>query len=163
LTTAAVLLPLFPLPLATTARDPVPAFITSGAWRECVPEGGVLVPVPVPTPTDPDLMRWAAAANTAFAIPEGQFLGPYAANGRTSVGTYGRPTSALLTEVARTGHIPPITDEMRAQARRDLEFWRADCVALASVTYAAALHSTLEQLLGPGTPIAGTWTWKINR
>ncbi len=161
--TAAALLPLFPLPLATTDRDPVPAFITSGAWRECVPPGGVLVPVPLPTPTAPDQMRWAAAANAAFAIPEGQFLGPYAPGRRTSVGTYKQPTSALLAEVARTGLVPPITEEVQARARRDLEFWRADCVALAPVPHAAALRSTLELLLGPGTPIADVWTWKITR
>jgi hypothetical protein len=163
LAVAAALLPLFPLPLAATDRDPVPAFITSGAWRQCVPEGGVLVPVPLPTPYEPDTMRWAAAANAAFGIPEGFFLGPYGPNGRTSVGTWKQPTSALLADVAATGQVPVITDEMRAQARADLEFWRADCVALAHVRHGAALRSTLEQLLGPGTPIVDTWTWRVTR
>jgi hypothetical protein len=163
LAVAAVLLPLFPLPLPATDRDPVPAFITSGAWRECVPEGGVLVPVPLPTPYDPDPMRWAAAANVAFGLPEGFFLGAYGANGRASVGIWKRPTSALLADVAATGQVPEVTDEMRAQARADLEFWRADCVALAHVPHAAALRSTLEQLLGPGTPIVDTWTWRVPR
>jgi hypothetical protein len=163
LAVAAALVPLFPVPLATTDRDPVPAFITTGAWRQCVPEGGVLVPVPLPTPYEPDQMRWAAAANAAFGLPEGFFLGAYGANGRASVGTWKQPTSGLLTDVARTGQVPTITDEMRARARTDLEFWRADCVALAPVPNAAALRSTLEQLLGPGTPIVDTWTWRITR
>jgi len=163
LAVAAVLLPLFPLPLPATHRDPVPEFITSGAWRQCVPEGGVLVPVPLPTPYEPDQMRWAAAANTAFGLPEGFFLGAYGPYGRASVGTWKQPTSGLLTDVATTGLVPPITDEMRARARVDLEFWRADCVALAPVPNAEALRSTLEQLLGPGTPIADTWTWRITR
>jgi hypothetical protein len=160
---AAALLPLFPLPLVTTDRDPVPAFITTGAWRQCVPEGGVLVPVPLPTPYEPDTMRWAAAANAAFGLPEGFFLGPYGAYGRTSVGTYKQPTSGLLADVAATGQVPVITDEMRAQAQTDLAFWRADCVALAPGPHAAALRSTLEQLLGPGTPIVDTWTWRVER
>jgi hypothetical protein len=160
---AAALLPLFPVPLATTHRDPVPAFITSGAWRECVPEGGVLVPVPLPTPYEPDPMRWAAAANAAFGLPEGFFLADYGANGGASVGIWKRSTSALLATVAATGQVPPITDDMRASARADLDFWRADCVALAHVPNAVALRSTLEQLLGPGTPVADTWTWRITR
>jgi hypothetical protein len=163
LAVAAALLPLFPVPLPTTDRDPVPAFITTGAWRQCVPEGGVLVPVPLPTPYEPEQMRWAAEANAAFGLPEGFFLGAYGANGRASVGTYKQPTSGLLTDVANSGQVPLITDEMRARARIDLEFWRADCVALAPVPNAAALRSTLEQLLGPGTPIADTWTWRITR
>jgi hypothetical protein len=163
LAAAAALLPLFPAPLATTDRDPVPAFITTGAWRECVPESGVLVPVPLPTPYEPETMRWAAEANAAFALPEGFFLGDYGPEGRASVGTWKQPTSALLADVAATGQVPAVTDEMRAQARVDLAFWQADCVALAPVPHAAALRSTLEQLLGPGTPIVDTWTWRITR
>lgn len=163
LAVAAALLPLFPLPLPVTDRAPVPAFITTGAWRECVPEGGVLVPVPAPTPYDPEPMRWAAAANAAFGLPEGFFLGAYGPEGRASVGIWKRPTSALLADVAATGRVPAVTDEMRAQARTDLEFWRADCVALAHVPHAAALRTTLEQLLGPGVPVVDTWTWRIAR
>jgi hypothetical protein len=108
-------------------------------------------------------MRWAAEATAAFGLPEGFFLGAYGANGRASVGTYKQPTSGLLTDVAATGLVPVVTDEMRAQAHIDLDFWRADCVALVPGPNAAALRSTLEQLLGPGTPIADTWTWRITR
>jgi hypothetical protein len=160
---AVALLPLFPVPLAATGRDPLPAFITTGAWRQCVPEGGVLVPVPLPTPRQPEQMRWAAAANAAFAIPEGFFFGPYAPGGRASVGVYKQPTSRLLAGVAEAGVAGAITDRERAQARADLEHWRADCVAIAPVEREAELRSTLEQLLGPGTLIAGTWTWRVNR
>ena len=67
----AALLPTMPRVFATTDRAPVPEFITTGAWRQCAPEGGVIVPVPLPTPGKPDAMRWPAAANAAFAIPEG--------------------------------------------------------------------------------------------
>jgi hypothetical protein len=160
---AAALLPLFPVPLPTTDQAPVPAFITSGAWRQCAPEGGVLVPVPLPTPYEPDTMRWAAAADDGFAMPEGFFIGAYGPNGRASVGIYKQPTSGLLTDVAKTGVVPVITDATRQQAQKDLAFWHADCVALAHVPQQDALRSTLEQLLGPGTPILDTWTWKITR
>ena len=159
----AALLPMAPMPLEGTDRAPVPEFITSGAWRQCAPEGGVIVPVPLPTPLAPDPMRWAAAADAAFGIPEGFFLAPYGAQGRTSVGTYKQPTSALLDEVARTGTVPEINDTTRAQAQRDLEFWRADCVALAHGPNEVPLRTALESLLGPGKPIADTWTWRITR
>jgi hypothetical protein len=157
----AAMVPMAPMPLAGVDRAPVPEFITSGAWRQCAPEGGVIVPVPLPTPMQPDPMRWAAAAEAGFGMPEGFFLGPYGANGRTSVGTYKQPTSALLEDVARTGAIPEITQTTRAQAQRDLEFWGADCVALAHGPNEVQLRTTLEGLLGPGTAIADTWTWRI--
>jgi hypothetical protein len=121
----AALLPLTPAPLQTTYREPVPSFITTGAWRQCAPAGGVIVPVPLPTPTAPDSMRWAAAADAAFGLPEGFFIGNYGPGGRASVGTYKQPTSALLADVAKTGVVPEITDATRARAQTDLAFWRA--------------------------------------
>ena len=69
----AALLPIAPTPFPTTSRPPVPEFISSGQWRDCVQPGGVMVPVPLPTPKDPHAMRWAAAANAQFA-PAGGLL-----------------------------------------------------------------------------------------
>jgi len=159
----AAILPTMPMPLDTVYRDPVPTFISSGAWRECAPEGGVIVPVPLPTPQQPDVMRWPAQANAAFAIPEGFFIGPYGPEGRSSIGIYPRPTSLLLADVANTGQIPAIDANTIAQAKQDLAYWRADCVALAHVPAEPALRETLNQLLGPGQVIADTWTWKVTR
>jgi hypothetical protein len=163
LAVALTLLPVMPVPLQGTYRQPVPEFIASGAWRQCAPEGGVIVPVPLPTPRQPDLMRWPAEAGVAFAIPEGFFIGPHGPGGKSSIGTYPRSTSRLLASVAMTGEVPRINDAMQSQARADLIFWRADCVALAHVARETALRQTLERLIGPGTLIAGTWTWKITR
>jgi hypothetical protein len=150
-----------PAQLATTSRQPVPEFITSGAWKQCAPDGGVIVPVPLPTPQQPDAMRWPAAADVAFGIPEGFFIAPYGENGRSSIGIYPRPTSRLLADVAKTGKVPDVTPEMRTQAANDMTYWKANCVALAHVPNEAALRTTLEQLLGPGTSIKDTWTWKV--
>jgi hypothetical protein len=155
------LVPTLPKAMATSDRQPVPTFITSGAWRQCAPEGGVIVPVPLPTPGQPDAMRWPAAANAEFAIPEGFFIGPYGPDGKSSIGTYPRPLSQLLAAVAKTGQVPPIDDQTRAQARQDLGYWGADCVALAHVRNEEPLRTTLEQLLGAGQPVADTWTWRI--
>ena len=68
------------------------------------PDGGVLVPVPLPTPKEPGPMRWAAAADAAFAHAGGLLHRPVRPRtARAAMGTYKRPTSALLAEVARTG------------------------------------------------------------
>jgi len=155
------LVPTLPRPMATTDRDHVPDFIATGAWQECAPKGGVIVPVPLPTPRNPDLMRWPANAKAAFAIPEGFFIGPYGPGGKSSLGIYPRPTSSLLAEVAKSGTVPEIDDAVREQARQDLAYWRADCVALAKVPNEGPLRTTLEHILGPGQLIADTWTWRV--
>ncbi|SCL35683.1 hypothetical protein GA0074692_4156 [Micromonospora pallida] len=159
---AVALLPAAPAPLPTEDRPPVPEFVSAGHWRDCVRPGGVLVPVPAPTPKEPWPMRWAVAADAAFALPEGFFIGPYGRDGTAAMGTYKRPTSALLAEVARHGEQPVVTEEQRRQAARDIDFWRASCVVLAAdERHAASLRGTLEQLYGPATRVADAWTWRF--
>jgi hypothetical protein len=158
----AALLPISPVPMRTAGRPPVPEYFTAGHWRDCVRPGGVLVPVPLPTPKEPWPMRWGAAVNAEFAMPEGFFIGPYGARGRGSMGTYKQPTSAMLEEITKTGQVPPIDDNHRQQARADLVFWRASCVVLADGTpNSEALRTALEGLLGPGTRVADAWDWKV--
>ncbi|MFE0589636.1 hypothetical protein [Micromonospora echinospora] len=157
----AALLPAAPTPLATEDRPPVPEFITAGHWRDCVRPGGVLVPVPAPTPREPWPMRWAVAADAAFALPEGFFIGPYGRDGTAAMGTYKQPTSALLAEVARHGEQPVVSEGQRRQAARDAEFWNASCVVLAAnERHAESLRGTLEQLYGPATRVADAWIWR---
>jgi len=155
------LLPLLPTPLPASDRPPVPEFIAAGHWRECLEPGGVLVPVPLPTPGDPEPMRWAAAAEARFGLPQGFFIGPYAAGGRASLGTAPRPTSRLLARVASTGEVPAVGPADRVRAARDLAHWGADCVVLdPQQRHLGPLRRTLEQLLGPGERIAGAWVWR---
>lgn len=157
------LLPLFPGSLPAQQRDPVPEFISAGHWRQCVPEGGVLVPVPLPTPPRPEPMRWAAAANAEFALPQGFFIGPYGGGGTASMGIYPRPTSILLADVAATGRLPVLEEGHQIQARADLAYWGADCVAVApGQRYEQQLISMLNDLLGPGERIADTWVWRVS-
>ncbi|MBQ1074579.1 hypothetical protein KBX06_15590 [Micromonospora sp. C31] len=156
------LLPLLPTPLPTAERPPLPEFVTGGHWRQCVEPGGVLVPVPLATPKQPWPMRWATAADAAFGMPEGFFIGPYGRGGTAAMGTYPRPTSALLAEVARRGGLPVVDDRQRRQAAEDADFWGASCVALAVDTpHADSLRGTLEQLYGPATRLADAWTWRV--
>ncbi|HEY1180258.1 MAG TPA: hypothetical protein VGF17_29220, partial [Phytomonospora sp.] len=127
---AIALVPLFPTALPASPRMPIPDFIAGGQWRDCVPPGGVLVPVPPPTPGNPNTMRWAANANGAFGVPEGFFLGPYGKDGVTSMGTWSRGTARIWRDVWETGNVPAIDDEQRAKTREDLAAWKADCVVV---------------------------------
>ncbi|MFF0466640.1 hypothetical protein ACFYPX_04245 [Micromonospora zamorensis] len=162
LAVGAALLPIFPTPLPTAARPAVPEFVSGGHWRQCVRPGGVLVPVPLPTPKEPWPMRWATAADAAFGLPEGFFIGPYGRGGTAAMGTFKQPTSALLADVARRGDQPAIGDEQRRQAARDAEFWGASCIALADdAPHVESLRATLEQLYGPATRIADAWIWRV--
>ncbi|MGN9774246.1 hypothetical protein ACTMS0_00480 [Micromonospora sp. H33] len=156
------LLPLFPLPLPTAARPAVPEFITAGHWRQCVPSGGVLVPVPLATPREPWPMRWATAADAEFGMPEGFFIGPYGRNGSAAMGAARRPTAVLLDQVWKRGLQPVVEEEQRRQAARDADFWGASCVVLTVDTrHADGLRGTLERLYGPSTRIADAWIWRV--
>jgi hypothetical protein len=156
------LLPAVPAALPTEHRAPAPVFFAEGHWRRCVPPGGVLVPVPLPTPKEPWTMRWPAAAEAAFGVPEGFFIGPYGRNGTASMGIYPRPTSRLLAEIGRTGRVPVIGPEQRAGARRDVAYWKASCVVLVPTTaHTRPLLLALEALFGPATVVADAYTWQV--
>jgi hypothetical protein len=158
----AALVPLAPAPLPVQERTPAPRFFTEGYWRGCVRPGGVLVPVPIPDGGDANTMRWAAAANAEFGIPQGWFIGPYAAGGRASVGIYPRATASLLNEVAKTGQARQITETERSTAATDIAYWGASCVALAADhQHVDALKSTVDGLFGPGERVADVWIWRV--
>jgi hypothetical protein len=160
------LVPIAPRPLATHDRAPVPKFFTGGYWRSCVRPGGVLVPVPLPDALDPDAMRWAAAADDSFAIPQGFFIGPYADNGQASVGIFPRSTSQLLDRVNKSGVAADVTDDDRTRAREDVAYWHASCVVLAHRDPAdsdseQALRATLDGLFGTGDQVADVYVWHV--
>ncbi|WP_231921235.1 hypothetical protein [Micromonospora auratinigra] len=163
LAVGAALLSVLPAPLPTVDRPALPEFVSGGHWRQCVRPGGVLVPVPPATPGEPWPMRWGTAANAAFGMPEGFFIGPYGRDGSAVMGTYKRPTSALLADVAKRGVAPAIGDQQRRQAARDVAFWDASCVAVTDdAPHAQTLRRTLEQLFArPGTRVADAWTWRF--
>ncbi|NJC70259.1 hypothetical protein HC031_11130 [Planosporangium thailandense] len=158
---ALALLPIAPKPLPVADRAPVPRFVTTGHWRDCVRPGGVLVPVPLPNPGNADKMRWPAAADDAFAIPEGFFIAPYAAGGQASIGIYSRPTSQLFNEVERSGAVPEITPDDQARARDDVAYWHASCLVVADhdQPHAAELRRTVEALFGPGRHVDDVTVW----
>lgn len=155
------LLPLVPMRLPTEDRPPVPRFYAEGHWRQCADEGDVIVPVPLPTPPEPGPMRYATSQQVAFGLPEGFFIGPYGRKGRATIGTWKRPTSALLAEVAKTGKVPQISDNMKAQARTDLARWKATCIVLTEHPRDTQLRLTLEELFGPGRRVVDAVIWPL--
>lgn len=127
---AAALIPVLPLPLAVRERAPVPAFITSGAWKGYVKEGEALVPVPLPDPGQADALHWQVESDFGFRLAGGYFNGPW---GPDRIGIYGatpRHLSNLLRDVRYGAQPPAITPQWREQARQDLEFWKAGAVVL---------------------------------
>lgn len=162
------LLPLVPPPLPVTARAPVPHFFTSGHWRGYVRPGTTLVPAPPTSDVYPDGQRWQAATGFGFAIPAGFFLGPGGPDGRGRIGPSPRPTAQLLRIVARDGDVLQITGGDRAQARRDLAYWRGSVVVLADPRagslwspHHAQLLVTLNRLFGPGRRVDDVWLWQV--
>jgi hypothetical protein len=121
---AVALLPLVPTPLLTDVREPVPAFITSGTWREYVSPGGVLTRCRSPS-TSPRTGRtpaYALALPGEFAIPAGFFLGPGG-----PAGTAGSAGPAYLQRAdGRAGRTRLIiTDGTIRNVRADLSYWRS--------------------------------------
>ncbi|MFE2548607.1 glycosyltransferase [Streptomyces sp. NPDC059355] len=162
LTVAAALIPVLPLPLAVRERAPVPAFITSGAWKGYVKDGEALVPVPLPDPGQADALHWQVEADFGFRLAGGYFNGPW---GPDRIGIYGatpRHLSNLLRDV-RYGQQPPeITPQWREQARRDLEFWKAGAVVLPFQDRGVELRDMISELLGrQPEKVEDVWVWRV--
>ncbi|MFF4890625.1 DUF2079 domain-containing protein [Micromonospora chersina] len=169
---AAALLPLLPTPLLTSVREPIPAFITSGAWQRYVSPGGVLTPLPLTVDLYPDGQRWQAYAlahrQGEFRIPAGFFLGPGGPEGRGRIGPVPRTFSALMDQAGRTGLAPIITDGSIREARADLHYWGVETVVLADRVHGAkfdvdedAVRRTATALLGPPERVEDVWVWRV--
>jgi hypothetical protein len=168
----AALLPLAPLPILARDRDPVPHFISGGVWKSYVPDGGVIVPLPLPNDLVPDGQRWQAEAlrqgDEVFRVPSGFFLGPGGPDGTGRIGPIPRPTASLLEGVAKTGEVPPIGEQQRAEAREDLRYWGAEIVVLADTVSGAhwdphydELKDAATQLFGQPERIDDVWVWRV--
>ncbi|WNM37457.1 DUF2079 domain-containing protein [Micromonospora halotolerans] len=169
---AAALLPLLPTPLLTSVREPVPAFITTGAWQRYVSPGGVLTPLPLTVDIYPDGQRWQAYAlahrQGEFRIPAGFFLGPGGPDGRGRIGPVPRTFSALMDQAGRTGLVPIITDGSIRESRTDLRYWGVETVVLADRVHGAkfdvdeeAVRRTATALLGRPERVEDVWVWRV--
>ncbi|GAB7037399.1 glycosyl transferase [Catenuloplanes niger JCM 9533] len=166
-TITVALLPVAPKPLITAPATPMPELITSGQWREFVPDGRSLVPVPLPEVTvGREGMRMAAFAALDAPVPRGYFMGP--TNGEIDpTGTWNAParrTSDILFEIVRSGRAPVVTPADRAAARDDLKYWRAGALVLGERhAQAEILKRTVSDLLGREPRlVGGAWVWEVS-
>ncbi|MET8066046.1 DUF2079 domain-containing protein, partial [Micromonospora sp. NPDC005313] len=168
----AALLPLVPTPLLTSIREPIPAFITTGAWQRYVPPDGVLTPLPLTVDVYPDGQRWQAYAlahrQGEFRIPSGFFLGPGGPEGRGRIGPVPRTFDSLMDQAGRTGLVPIITDGSIRESRADLRYWGVQAVVLPDRVHGAkfdvdeeALRRTATELLGPPERVEDVWLWRV--
>jgi hypothetical protein len=160
----AALLPIAPTPLSSGVRGPVPAFFTSGQWRQYVPDGRTVVSVPLAANVTPDSLWWAANTTLAVTIPRGYFLGPTSPTNKQAIfGAPPRPTSTLLKQVYDSGKPASVGAADRAAALQDLTYWRAAVLVLAPGRSDVPLRQTVTDLVGR-EPIftGGVWVWTVN-
>ncbi|MGW3894005.1 hypothetical protein ACWD6L_02300 [Micromonospora profundi] len=161
------LLPILPTPLPVVRLDPVPTFVTSGAWRPYVAGGRSVVTLPLPDTTYAEPLRWSAVTRLDMPLARGYFLGP---DTRPSadppkVALFGAPprtTSSFFSTIRRTGAVPPITPQSRVDAVDDLRYWRAGAVILGPQEHEDALRRGMTELTGI-QPVftGGVWVWDV--
>ncbi|MEV4654430.1 hypothetical protein [Micromonospora sp. NPDC049301] len=161
------LLPILPTPLPVARLDPVPAFVTSGAWRPYVAGGRSVVTLPLPDTNYAEPLRWSAATRLDMPLARGYFLGPdtrrNAEKPRIALFTAPpRPTSNFFSTIRRTGAVPPITPQSRVEAVDDLRYWRAGVVILRPQEHEAVLRRGMIELTGiRPTFTGGVWVWDV--
>jgi hypothetical protein len=161
---AMALLPIVPTSLPVTARQPAPRFITSGAWRDRVPEGSTVGVLPFGWQNDVNSMQWQTEQGFRFKILGGYFLGPDPAreDKRAGFGAGGYFVRTVLGEGRDSRMI--VTDEQRAHCLAQLRGWRADVLLLpADAPNAEVVRGTAEQILGPGQRVEDVWIWRVHR
>ncbi|WP_430498824.1 hypothetical protein ACQRWP_27415 [Micromonospora trifolii] len=161
------LLPIVPTPLPVAHLDPVPSFVTSGAWRPYVAGGRSVVTLPLPDSTYAEPLRWSAATRLDMPLARGYFLGPDTRPNADppKVALFGatpRPTSSFFATIRRTGAVPPIAPQSRVRAVDDLRYWRAGVVILGPHEHEAALRRGMTELTGI-QPVftGGVWVWDV--
>jgi hypothetical protein len=161
---ALMLGPLVPTPLPASARPPVPAFFTTGTYRDHLPPDAVVLGVPPGWGPGLRAMQWQTATKLDFTIVGGYFLAPAP---RTSdrTGKFGPvypPTLSMLLDVAEQGVDIEATATLRAQAAADFRDLGVTTLVLpAGHPMATELRRVLDGLAGPGRLVADVWLWDV--
>jgi hypothetical protein len=166
---AMALVPLIPTPLLTAPMNPIPAFVTSGAWKQYVDDNHTVVTLPLPDNTYPDPLRWSAMTHQdmrlagAYALlPNQNPLNPL---DRTALfSPPWRPTSGLMASIRQGNPIPEITDTRREMTLADLRYWKAGVIVLTPQTHDIDLLRAMTDLLGfQPTWTGGAWIWDVRK
>ncbi|MEU4155852.1 hypothetical protein [Actinoplanes sp. NPDC026670] len=164
---AMALVPLIPKPLATVPMDPVPTFVSSGAWRTYVDDQHTMVALPLPDSAYPDPLRWAAETGQDLRIAGAYALlpaqNPQDPQDRTAMfAPPWRPTSGLIASIKQGNPIPEINDTRREMALADLRYWKAAVVVLTPQARDIEMLRTMSELLGfRPTWTGGAWVWDV--
>jgi hypothetical protein len=166
---AMALVPLAPTPVSTVAAAPVPAFVTSGAWRQYVDDTHSVVSLPLPSSSYPAPLRWTAATGLEMRIAGAYALLPTqsAINPDDHTATFGppwRPTSGLMESIRQGNPIPEITDTRREMTLADLRYWRAGAIVLAPQIRDVEMLRAMTEILGfQPTWNGGAWVWDVRK
>ncbi|MFI7547852.1 hypothetical protein [Actinoplanes sp. NPDC049599] len=164
---AMALVPLTPTPLRTTPMDPVPEFVTSGAWKQYVDDEHTLVALPLPDSSYPDPMRWSAYTGQDMRIASAYALlpnqNPLDPTDRSALfAPPWRPTSGLMTSIKQGNPIPEITETRREMTLADLRYWKAGVVVLTPQVRDIEMLRAMTDLLGfQPTWTGGAWIWNV--
>ena len=159
----AALLPIAPTPVLTERAAPVPAFFTSGQWRNYVPDNQSVFAVDsVFWIGSFTTMAWDTATGQDYRMVGGYFLGPF----QDGPGNYGpplRPTAELLINIVQYGASTRITAAQRAAFRADLRYWDAAIVVLGpDAPHHDQLRYVLNQLTGQrARQVPGALLWDV--
>jgi hypothetical protein len=159
---AAALIPLIPKPLPAKTDERPPVFITSGQWRQYVPDGRTLIPVPLPNKFEGrETLSWSAWAEHEFPVPEGYFLGP----NKKGFGIAGTAEISMLTKLVnlarKRGSVPKVTPELQVKVRNDIQGWDGSVVVMRAIPENAVFKSLVDQLIGPSEQQLDVWLWKV--
>jgi len=159
---AAALIPLIPKPLPAQNDERPPVFITSGEWREYVPDGRTLIPVPLPNKfAGVETLSWSAWAEHEFPVPEGYFLGP----NKDGFGVGGTAEVSMLTKLInlsrRKNYVPKVTPELQLKVQNEIRQWDGSVVVLRARPENANFKTLLDQLIGPSEQNLDVWLWKV--
>jgi hypothetical protein len=146
------LVPLAARPYAVTPASNIPSFFNASTrW---LPPGRTVVVLPFPTATQTQPLAWQAAADMAFQMPGGYFIGP-APGGQAFMGGPGpAPTASTFIQIQQGSAAPRVTPALRAQFRQDMAYWRASAI-VAGPGASPALVSFVQRLTGRAPVRAG--------
>ncbi len=164
---AMALVPLVPTQLTTVKMDPVPTFVTSGAWRQYVDDEHTVVTLPLPDSSYPDPLRWSAYTKQDMRIAGAYALLPNQNPQDPTDHTAAfqppwRPTSGLIASIRQGNPTPEVTDARREMTLADLRYWKAGVVVLTPQTRDIEMLRTMSDLLGfRPTWTGGVWMWDV--
>ena len=164
---AMALVPIAPTPLRIAPMQPVPAFVTSGMWKQYVDDHHTVMTLPLPDSTYPDPLRWSAYTGQNMRIAGAYALlpnqNPLNPDDRTALfSPPWRPTSGLMASIKRGNPIPEITDTRREMTLADLRYWKAAVIVLTPQARDVDMLRVVTDLLGTEpTWTGGVWMWDV--